>query len=262
MTCWPEVTMHRRWIGVGFAACTVVALGAQTATPTFEVASVKRNPAPFAPATLSERPGGSVIAIFQPLDRLAAFAYRVDDFRVIGGPGWIRDARFDVNAKATGEASSEQLRLMMRSLLADRFALVAHKEQREMAIYSLVLAREDGRLGSGLHRVDDCRGATPPPLTAKQVYICGLPALVSYASRLMGRLVVDQTGLTGLFGSVIAFSTEGVRPSAFPGVPPPPDPDLPSFRDALREQLGLKLEARQGPVDVLVIDSVQQPTEN
>lgn len=254
--------MHGLLVAVGCALSIIVALEAQTARPTFEVASVKRNPADFAPATLAERPGGAVIAVFQPFDRLAAFAYRVDDFRVIGGPSWIRDDRFDVNAKAAGEAPSEQLRLMMQSLLEERFALVAHKEQREMPIFSLVLAREDGRLGSGLRRVEDCRGATPPPLAVKQVYICGLPALVSYASRLMGRLVVDRTGLTGSFGSVIAFSTEGVRPSAFPGVPPPPDPDLPSFRDALREQLGLKLEGGQGPVDVLVIESVQQPTEN
>jgi uncharacterized protein (TIGR03435 family) len=254
--------MNRRWTAAGFAVCAAVALHAQTARPAFEVASVKRNAAPFAPATLAERPGGNVIAVFQPLDRLAAYAYRVDDFRVVGGPGWIRDGRFDINAKAGGDAPGEQLRLMMQSLLADRFALVAHKEQREMPIYSLVLAREDGRLGSGLQRVDTCTAATPPPMTAKQVYICGLPVLVSYASRLMGRLVVDKTGLTGSFASLVSFSTEGVRPSAFPGVPPPADPDLPSFHDALREQLGLKLEAGRGPVDVLVIDSVQQPTEN
>jgi uncharacterized protein (TIGR03435 family) len=254
--------MIRRWIRVGLAVSSVVTLDAQTARPTFEVASVKRNPAPFAPATLAVRPGGTVIAVFQPLDRLAAFAYRVDDFRVIGGPRWIRDDRFDVSAKATGEAPGEQLRLMMQSLLEDRFALVTHKEQREMPIYSLVVAREDGRLGSGLQRVDDCRSAAPPPLTVKQNYLCGLSTLATYASRLIGTPVVDKTGLTGTFAAVLSFSTEGVLPSAFPGVPPPPDPDLPSFRDALREQLGLKLEAGRGPVDVLMIDSVQQPTEN
>jgi len=245
-----------------------IGLSAQTSKPTFEVASVRRNllgprSVPSLPSQV--RPGGMFIATNQVLDKLVAFAYGIDDFQLIGGPGWIRDeqTRFDVNAKVTASVSNEQLRLMMQSVLEDRFALVTHREQREMPVYSLVLARDDGRLGSGLQRVDECPEKPPTLANGSTLYSCGpISVAARIASRSLGLTVVDKTGLNGTFTVAVYFSTEGVRSLFGPMFTPPADPNLPSFHDALRDQLGLRLDAGRGSVDVLVIDSVQQPTED
>lgn len=245
------------------AALGGVTLSAQTPAPAFEVASIKRNVlGPLSLATLLTRPGGVLTATNQPLVRLIAFAYRVDDFRLIGGPNWIREARFDVEARANTEVSNAQLRLMMQSLLTNRFALVTHADRREMPRYALVLARDDGRLGPGIQPVDDCMSAIPSG-KPNTYYGCGSLSVVgAIASTMLGAPVEDKSGVTGTYSVSVTFSPEGVRPFAGETFTPPADPNLPSFRDALRDQLGLKLEAGRGPVDVLVIDSVQQPTEN
>lgn len=253
---------------LGLAVSLGIGLSAQTPKPTFEVASLKRNlsgPQSVPSLPSQARPGGVFIATNQVLDRLIAFAYSVDDFRVMGGPGWIREehTRFDVNARAPADLSNEQLRLMMQSLLEDRFALVTHHEQRDMPVYSLVLARNDERLGSGLQRVDECPAKPPALPNGNTLYSCGpISVAARIASRTLGVPVVENTRLTGTFTVAVYFSTDGVRSLFGPMFTPPADPNLPSFRDALRDQLGLKLEAGRGPVDVLVIDAAQQPTEN
>ncbi len=256
---------HRGAWYVVTAALAAVTLSAQPPAPAFEVASVKRNPSggPLSLPTLQIHPGGGFTAINQSLARLIAFAYRVEDFRLIGGPGWIRDAHFDVDARAASEAAPEQHRLMMQSLLKERFALVMHQERRDMPIYSLVLARDDGRLGTGIQRVDDCNAPSAKPLGPHTYYGCGpISVAASIASMMLGAPVTEKTGVTGTFNVAVSFSPEGVRPFAGDTFTPPADPNLPSLRDAFRDQLGLRLEAGRGPVDVLVIDSVQQPTEN
>ena len=234
-------------------------------TPAFEVASVKRSrlSGPLSPPTLQSRPGGAFTATNQLLARLIAFAYRIDDFRLIGGPAWVRDARFDVQARAATDVPNEQLRLMVQALLKNRFGFVAHKEQREMPVYSLVLARTDGRLGSGLRPVDDCEAKPPRSSGPNTYYGCGgVSVAAAMASMTLGAPVVDKTGVTGTFDVAVTFSPEGVRPFAGEPFTPAADPNLPSFRDALRDQLGLALEAGRGPVEVLVIDSVEMPSLN
>ena len=233
-------------------------------TPAFEVASVRRSlSGAFSPPTLQSRPGGAFTATNQLLARLIAFAYRIEDFRLVGGPAWIRDTRFDVQARAATDVPNEQLRLMVQALLENRFGLVAHKEQREMPVYSLVLARTDGRLGSGLRPVDDCEAKPPGSSGPNTYYGCGgVSVAAAMASMTLGAPVVDKTGLTGTFDVAVTFSPEGVRPFAGEPFTPAADSNLPSFRDALRDQLGLALEPGRGPVEVLVIDSVEMPTPN
>jgi uncharacterized protein (TIGR03435 family) len=206
------------------------------------------------------RKGGAFVADNVSLVRLAAVAYGIDIMRVIGGPDWVRDSRFDVNAKAAADdAPNDQLRLMLQSLLADRFKLVVHTEQRETTVYSLVLARSDGRLGPRLQRVNDCaeaksrKPAESPPAAASGGGGCGpISVIATAASRLLGAPVVNNTGLSGVFAYSLFYS-DAVDAT---------DLDVPSVPTALVEQLGLKLEPTRGPVDVLVIDSVQPPTEN
>jgi uncharacterized protein (TIGR03435 family) len=275
-----------------------LSVGAQA--PSFEVASVKRNNSGDGNVSRGMQPGGMTF-VNAPLRQLIIAAYGVQPFQIIGGPAWMTSDRFDIAAKAEGTPPPEQMNLMLRSLLADRFKLVARMEKREMPTYSLVKAREDGRLGPGLKPASvDCgpagrgRGGPPAPppgpppgagragqaislgggcrvmIAPGRVMSSGQPIaqLATLLGNQLGRPVIDQTGLTGGYDFELSFMPDAGRGGAAatppPGAPPLPpiDPDAPSLFTALQEQLGLKLEADRGPVDVVVIDSVQPPTED
>jgi uncharacterized protein (TIGR03435 family) len=179
---------------------------------------------------------------------------------------------------------------MMRALLEERFKVAAHNEVREQAIYVLVPVRRDGRLGSGIKRLEsgctaamkqmnagerpeprpgrgpDCSlGGAPGRLQANAV---SLDIFARAVSNEVGRHVVDKTGIAGDFDIDLTFAPE-FSPGRRGGPPvPPPDAaaiaasDRPSIFTALQEQLGLKLESSRGPVDVLVVDRADMPTEN
>jgi uncharacterized protein (TIGR03435 family) len=212
--------------------------------------------------------------------------------QIIGGPSWIDSDRFDVVAKAAADQQPgpngppPELFLMVRTLLVDRFKLVVHNESRELPIYSLVLARDDGRRGPQLNPAAvDCaslrgRGGAPPPLPAPgERPPCGIRIspgnlvgggmgmvqLANALSRLpaLNRLVVDQTGLAGTFDFDLKWTPDQI-PQTPPGGGPLPsiDPDGPSLFAAVQEQLGLKLESTKGPVNVVVIDAAERPTED
>jgi bla regulator protein blaR1 len=173
----------------------------------------------------------------------------------------------------------------LRALLADRFKLAAHRETREMEVYALVLARPGGQPGPALKpSTTDCspeavtarRGGPPPAAPGRDAPVfCGLRGTVgkiqlggfplsTFANSLQGlagRMVVDRTGLTGNWDGELTFAQERSNAPLPPGVElPPVDPNAPNLFTALQEQLGLKLEATKAPVEVLAIDSVQQPT--
>jgi len=192
-------------------------------------------------------------------------------------------------AEKQGEPSRGQL--MIRALLAERFKLETHSDTREMPIFALVMARSDGKFGPQLQKSSaDCdamrgrgRGASPPPapMQAGERPTCGIrvapgnmavggSTLSQFASSLgmfVGRIVVDRTGLTGAYDFNLTWTPDQVaqRP---PGAPEPLingvpiDPNGPSIFTAVQEQLGFKLESQKGPVNILVIDRVEHPTEN
>jgi bla regulator protein blaR1 len=277
------------------AAVLAVAAGSAPAAQTlsFEVASVKRNNSGDGSSTRRMQPGGTTF-VNVPLRQLIIGAYGVQPFQVIGGPAWITSDRFDINAKAEGAPSPEQMNLMLRTLLAERFKLVVRHEQREMPIYTLVKAREDGQLGPALKpSAADCgapgRGRGPAPagpgaggapalplagcrtmIAPGRVEVGGQPIsqLATLLSNQVGRSIIDKTGLTGRYDLQLSFLPDAGRGA--PIGPPPPgatalppiDPDAPSIFTALQEQLGLKLESGRGPVDVIVIESVEPPTED
>jgi bla regulator protein blaR1 len=278
------------------AAILAVAAGPPPAaqTPSFEVASVRRNNSGDGSTTRRMQPGGTTF-INVPVRQLIIGAYGVQPFQVVGGPAWITSDRFDINAKAEGAPSPEQMNLMLRALLADRFKLIVRQEQREMPIYTLVKAREDGQLGPALKpSTVDCgatgrgRGGPPPaapgaggapplPLAGCRMMIApgrieigGQPItqLATFLSSQVGRSIIDKTGLTGRYDVQLSFLPDGGRGGPLgplpPGAPalPPIDPDAPSIFTAVQEQLGLKLESGRGPVDVIVIERVEPPTED
>jgi uncharacterized protein (TIGR03435 family) len=259
----------------------------------FEVASVKPNNSGENFISFRNQPGGRFTASNAPLRELIRFAYQLQNFQIVGAPDWASSQRFDIVAKAEGDiqptapGTPGPIQIMMRNLLVERFGLKARSETREMPRYDLVLARSDGRLGAQLTKsTTDCqaifaaarRGGGPPaPPAPGERPQCGmrigpgvlsggafpLSQLATALSPMVQRVIIDRTGLTGLFDIELKWTPDqfpqGAPPPGAPALPPI-DPNGPSIFTALQEQLGLKLEATRGPVDVLVIDSVSQPT--
>jgi uncharacterized protein (TIGR03435 family) len=280
-------------IAVG-GVMNVVPLRAQSppAQPAFEVASVKPNKSGDLRQFIARQPGGRVSVTNMPLRGLVTFAYLLAPFQLVGGPSWIAGDRFDVVAKLEGNpefpmpgAGPDPIQLALRTLMADRFKLQVHHETREMDIYALVMVKP-GVPGQALKpSTTDCAaqikagpraGGPPPPVPPSGVVPCsimGTPGMIRFGgfpiSQLTtmlggqsGRMVVDRTGLTGNWEFELRFAAEQ-RGQPPPGAnPPPADPDAPSIFTALQEQLGLRLESTKGPVEVLVIDHVEHPTED
>jgi uncharacterized protein (TIGR03435 family) len=241
--------------------------------PAFEVASIKLHD-----------PGDSASGnFFQGVDRwvarnstlrqLVRTAYQIQDYRVIGGPAWADTVRYDIDAKASqddaarGGGPAPSRLLMVRSLLADRFKLRVRREQRELPVYELRVARRDGKLGSALKAVDkrDCvanapggwcgvRGQGPGRVMGQQVTI---DTIVMGLGGTIERVVVNRTGLTGVFDFTLQFTPQSAE-LAHSGAAPA---DVaPSIFTAVEEQLGLKLHAERAAVDILVIESAEKPS--
>ncbi|HEY4356736.1 MAG TPA: TIGR03435 family protein [Acidobacteriaceae bacterium] len=277
-----------------------IALHAQVPTsehrPSFEVASIRQNLTNDR-RSFSVQPGGRLVVRNASLKDLIAAAFGMADIpalvhdRILGGPDWIDSDHYDIEAKASTEfqyspgGPPKEMLLMLRSLLEDRFKLVAHRDTREMPVLNLVIARKDGKLGPGLHKSAlDCdalyapgRNAVPPaprqPNEPPPCRLMGGPArtiasgvtmqqLAANLSNHLERLVIDKTGLTERFDFNMGWTPDRLPTAAPPPGIPPVDPNGPSLVTALQEQLGLKVEAGRGPVDVLVIESVERPTPN
>ena len=242
-------------------------------SPAFDVISVKRNPESGSNYPLSPPVGGRLTLRSQTVRGLISSSYGVQDYQIIGGPGWLRTDGFDIDARveATPPPPPPQMLLRIRTLLADRFSLVMHNEQRELPIYKLVLARADGQLGPNIRR-GDCV-ARPPgggPLPNERQFFCGTNVgigtmlvrggtmkllaqqLGRYAA--IGRPVFDATDLTDQFEWELKWTPDPLGGNA--------PVDGVSIFTALQEQLGVRLEPSRGAVDVLVIDKVTPPSEN
>jgi bla regulator protein blaR1 len=256
----------------------------------FEVASVK--PATDASgkvrvgdqiwtsAGLSFKPGGAFEAVNVTLGSIIRFAYGLREFQTVGGPGWLDTDRFDIQARGPQDGVESEAPRRLQSLLAERFALKVHRETRDHPVYALVLARANGSLGPRLRQsqVPSTSGlgngqCTPPgPPGPFNMRLCGV-TMAQFVDRYLpmytGRNVIDRTGLVGGYDLVIHFEIKPI-PGAGPGggFPTPLQAAEPAATDAvaiftaLEEQLGLKLEPRTGPTEVLVIDHVERPTPN
>ncbi len=239
-----------------------------------------------------------------PVRRLITQAYEIHDTQIVGGPDWLGTQGYDINATLTGTPTPEVRRLMMKTLLRDRFKLTFHTEKRDLPIYALVVQRSDGQLGPALKRIpdDECPppgsrrgtgpGGPPPPAASpfdpnavascgQMIVRTGSPPRAWCADRHAGaiarqfagdhafnRPVTNLTKLEGVYDFDFRFANELGRG----GPPPPGSPaaapnaitpgDEPVLFTALQEQLGLKLNPQRATLDVLVIDSIERPTEN
>ena len=194
-------------------------------------------------------------------------AYQVRDFQV-HGPAWISEEKFDIAARAAGPGGP--MREMLQSLLADRFNLKVHREKRELPVYALLADRLKMKLskdqtpwaGDFPNGSPDGRpttGASPAVLAPGRFQGEAVPIsmFVTLLADKLGRPVINKTGLTGRYDFDLSYVPGS-------GQLPPDDADTsaPSLFTAIREQLGLRLESAKGPVEVLVIDRIDRPSEN
>ena len=219
---------------------------------------------------------------------LIRYAYDLFPFQVVGAPDWVTSKRWEVSAKASGPVNTAAMRTLVRRMLEDRFGLRAHQETRELPIYELVMLRSDRRLGPKIKPAAvDCTpflsGQRPMqesprepdsgfPLCSVGASIGGglltprlngqpLTGLIRNLEASLQRRVVDKTGLQGNYDIELTYVDERLL-SQVPGAERPADSAGASLFTALQEQLGMKLESSRGPVEVLVIDSVSEPTTN
>jgi uncharacterized protein (TIGR03435 family) len=257
---------------IGSAGIVAAQVPSQSA---FEVASVKRNLSGETRVDQRLQPGGRYVAVNIPLRMLIMRAYRLLEFHLSAAPSWIDTERYDIVGVAPGATTSDEITPRLQNLLAERFQLSAHMEKKETSVYWLVPAGKDGRLGPKFRQsTADCPPLSPPPvctmkITSSSLVTGGSPmiAFVNVLSRVTQRIVVDRTGLTGLFEADLAWTPDAPSPvvsAAGAAADPAPgyDADGPSLFTALQQQLGLKLESRKEIVDMLVIDRIERPTEN
>lgn len=281
-----------RILSMSFVLVVALTLYAQAQQPqvqsakavAFEVVSVRANKSGDLAMPARTR-GRTYTATNIPVRYLVASAYGVPAARVLGGPSWIGSAsvampliggeRFDVLATLPEGAGPNEVPSMLRVLLADRFKLVAHSEVRDAPLYALVVDRADGRLGPRLRKASiDCDAldaAEIPVAKPGERGPCGselggeiigrgqrLTTLAQMLTFFAGRPVVDRTNLTGGFDFDVRFPELNTT-----------SPDGRNTADtgggifvAIQEQLGLKLESIRGPLEFVVIDSVERPMEN
>ena len=244
----------------------------------FEVASIKRNESGEAGSSF-DMSRGQIRAINTPLQPLIRQAFEVMDTQVAGAPSWVATERYDIVAKSpAGVTTAAEMRPLLRALLAERFKLATHRETRDMPVFALVRARAD-RFGPGFRTAAtvDCAAnqrpggpATPPAspqaewpcstvrFTPGRLYIGGYPMaeVLRMLTPLVGRTIVDETGIAGLVYVRLEYQPQGRGAQ-------PPDPSAdhrPDLFTALEEQVGVKLESRRAPVDMVVIDALERPT--
>ena len=240
------------------------------AQPVSYVASVKPNTAVDARTLTDYSPGGRFTATAVTVRDLLRLAYRVQPYQLTGAPGWIFTRRYDIAAKADDTPAPSQ-QILLRALLKDRFHLEARSETREVPVFALVPARGDGKLGAQLTQSDfDCAAylasqhAPPQPgqtpncgtrigpgsLSGKAIRMSQLAASLA---ALVSRFTLDKTGLAGLFDVELQWTPDQAAADAADG---------PSIFRALQEQLALKLVTERGPVEMLVVDRVEEPSAN
>ena len=221
----------------------------------FEVASIKVSKSGLPGNVWGGGPGRFVVDGITAAN-LIRNAYNLRPDEIIGGPAWLDAERFQVNATYPPESGTPQVNAMLRSLLEDRFALKARRDRRELPKYRLVLADANGRLGPQI-RQSAARCGRPHPETPCSMRFGGnelvmqettMRQFLDFIESVAGRRIDDQTGLDGEYDLTLAWSRSSN------------DVERPAFFTALQEQLRLKLEPTRGPVDVLVIDSVERPT--
>jgi bla regulator protein blaR1 len=264
-------------------------VGTPPKVPAYEVASIKPHKSGTDMTLLRTTPVG-FIASNIALKELIRQAYDVEDNQILGAPSWLGSARYDIEAKVSSsdtdalhDLSPDQRRLMLQPLLADRFQLKVHTEVRDLPVLTLVIAKGGPKLHeakpgdtypNGLKDFNG-QGGGPGMMLMRPGQLTGqglpLSSLARLLSQQLGSTIQDKTGLTGKYDFTLQWTPDR-NASPMPGAPEPgqqgpgagasTDSSGPSIFTAIQEQLGLKLESQKGPVEVLIVDHVETPSEN
>ena len=249
--------------GVLVSFCAVILAQQPAGPPAFEVATIKP----------SVEPPGSAVGIFETTGRISAKnvtlkrcvrgAYNIPEPQIIGGPKWVDQDRYQIDAKAAVAAGGQELMLMLRTLLAERFKLVIHFEERTIPGYRLVLHK------SGLKAPASAPGSGSVGRSQRgriQAEGCTIPQLALKLAEVLHQPVIDATAVAGRFDFTLEWMPDEMQakpPSTAPRPDSPPEADAGvSIFTAIQEQLGLKLESGRVPAQALVIDSAAKPSEN
>jgi uncharacterized protein (TIGR03435 family) len=232
--------------------CSTFAQAPTDKRPEFEVASIKPDPR-TAGSWVRFLPGGRLDASSW-IKQVIQIAYGVEDYQVIGGPGWIGTQWYNIDAKAPNtDADRAQMLPMLQSLLADRFQLKLRREEREFSVMALVTDKSGPKLTPLKENEQSKCGRD-------NSYACGIHTTGDLAHQLkyiIGHPVFDETGITGRYDILLDFDVYTVS-----GRTPPADYDKPSLTTALRDQLGLRLEPKNVKLPVYVIESIERPSGN
>ena len=229
----------------------------RTVAEAFEVVSIKATPAqnagPGQPSITLFPAGGNFRKTNTTLRMLTQLAYAVQEYQVVGGPPWANVERYDVEARSGKDSNREEVLRMIQALLADRFQLKLRREAKEDAIYHLTVGKNGPKV----------RPAQESSSAEIRIGRYGgkrtMSQLAQYLGGIVGRPVIDQTGLQGPFDIHLEFTPDFV-PIGPNG--PLADPNGPSIYSAIQEQLGLKLESAKGLVETLFIEEAQRPSPN
>jgi uncharacterized protein (TIGR03435 family) len=254
--------------------------------PSFEVVSVKPADSSDNRAAFQIAPGGGLNASGVTLRQLIQQVYEVHDYRISGGPTWVGSAKYNISAKTAdgaGNLTLDDVMPMLQAVLEDRFQLKVHRERKELPAYALVVAKNGPKVkesdSSTVARSKMGFGEITDQNTS-------MGTLSSQLTEQLGRFVFDRTGLQGAYDFHMQWASDlsqtdtkqvvkgSVRklkdldgfprpqPGAGPEAPPPLGGNGPSIFTALQDQLGLRLEATKGPVQVLIIDHAEKPDAN
>lgn len=226
----------------------------RTTDPAFEVAAVKPNKSEGPKGALQLKPG-SLTGTNVTLGQLMRFAYEVQESQ-LSGPDWIKTEGYDIAARPAHDGTAGQLRLMLQTLLEDRFKLKLHRESKEMAVYYLIVADGGPKLRDPKEQeAFEAAAAKRPPFRpgfGAMFSNKDLPGFAERLSRGIGRPVVDKTGIKGRYWFQLEWASDQDQPGSA----------SPSLISAIQEQLGLRLEEHIRPVEVLIIDHVEKPSDN
>lgn len=240
---------------------------AADAKPEFEVATIKPSK-PGTPGKIFTVRGHNVVTINTTVFDIIELAYGVQGKQILGGPDWLKTDKWDITGKPDQEGipSREQLSMLMKKLLANRFKLALHHEQKDMAVYALEVGKNGPKLTKSTRDPKSLPGlffSKPGVLHVMNATMKDFAGLMQ--SAVLDRPVVDHTKLDGRYDFTLKWTPDE---SQFQGmglkITPPADPASapPGLFTAIQEQLGLKFDATKAPVDVLVIDHVEKPSAN
>jgi uncharacterized protein (TIGR03435 family) len=240
------------------------------AKPEFTVATIKPS-RPDAPRGGYGFRGRDVTATNETVNWLIKLAYNMHAHQISGGPAWLDSERYDIEMQpdTPGQPSRDQMKLMFRKLLADRFQLKFHIEKRELPVYAMVVLKTGAKIAVSNGDPNAFPGigfGREPGVISLVGRNTGLNGVANgLQSNILDRPVVDQTGLTGRYDFLLRFTPDPTQVANFGALPPGNAADLdapPDIFTAFQQQLGLKLQSTRAAVDVIVIEKIERPSPN